>query len=66
MTTGQLIEMLQEYDEDTPVSFAAQPGWAMEYSIRGELGEDNDGTVYLAEGHQVGYLSGDAKNSLGW
>lgn len=76
-TVGELIAALQRYDADTPVRWAAQPSWPMEYTI-GQVActpddADNHGrrptcdpVVWLGEGHQVDYLPGIASNALGW
>lgn len=76
-TVGDLLAALEEYDHDTPIRLAQQPGWPFEYSV-GQVvctpwDADGDGTepagppvVWLGEGEQVGYLPGLARNALGW
>ena len=34
-TVGELIVALQDYDPDTPVRLATQPGWPFEYTLGG-------------------------------
>jgi len=75
MTVGELMEILECYDVETEVRLATQKHWPFEYSI-GEVvsaqplsddGESNDSyVVYLSEDRQLDYLSGDAKEALGW
>lgn len=74
MTVGELIRLLEDYDEDSPVMLAMQPAWPMEYTIADAImvGEDDPddegepGTVYLVEGEQTGYLPGVVSDYLGW
>ena len=75
MTVAELIEALECYDVETEVRLATQKHWPFEYSI-GEvvsaqpLSHDGESdvayVVYLAEDRQLDYLSGDAKEMLGW
>lgn len=77
-TVGELIAALERYDDDTPVRWAHQPSWLMEYLI-GQVVSTPDDTdspgrhatgdgpvVWLGEGRQVGYLPGIVSNALGW
>ena len=74
MTVRQLIEELQFMNQDANVRFASQPNWPFEYSI-GDIvsadvenrstGEEEE-VIYLAEGRQIGYLPGEAKDALMW
>ncbi|GLY68739.1 hypothetical protein [Amycolatopsis taiwanensis] len=76
-TVGELISALQRYDADTPVRWAHQPSWPMEYTI-GQVvctpdDADNGGhppigqpVVWLGQGRRVGYLPGIAGDALGW
>ena len=64
MTVGELMLILEQYDESKPVRLAMQPRWAMEYTI-GEVVE-TDEAVYLSEHNQVGYLPTEASEALGW
>jgi hypothetical protein len=67
--------------EHVEIRVAHQPQWAFEYSITSEheievvnLGVRDDGEVgleerrviYLPEGHQIGYLPAEARESIGW
>jgi len=65
VSVADLIARLEECDRDAPVAIASQPGWALEYTII-EVGQGADGTVYLAEGCQVGYLSKAGREAVGW
>lgn len=79
-TVGELIEALEAYDPDTSVRIAQQPSWPFEYTLGAvtctpddihpdDLDGDTpppDPVVWLAEGHQVGYLPGIASQALGW
>ncbi|WP_034274346.1 hypothetical protein [Haloechinothrix halophila] len=81
-TVGELIEALEAYEPDTPVRIAQQPSWPFEYTVGtvtrtpdifdfdpDDVDDDTpppDPVVWLAEGHQVGYLPGIASRALGW
>lgn len=65
MTVGEPIATLQTFDEDAPVALAFQPEWPFEHRI-GTVTEDPDGTVWIAEGGQEGYLPELAREALGW
>lgn len=65
LTVGELIAALEEFDPTLPVRLAVQPSWPFEHAISAELGE-SDGVVYIAESSQIGYLSGDAAEAVGW
>ena len=76
-TVGDLQRALADYDPDTPIRWAAQPSYPMEYTI-GQVvctpdDAEGDGTVrhdppvvWLGERAQVGYLPELAANALGW
>ena len=80
MTVGELISLLEDFDPDSPVKLAMQPGWPMEYTLRDVISvnlkeqdpedpmddEDEIDTVYLVEGEQTGYLPGVVSGHLGW
>lgn len=68
---------LRDYDPDTPIRLATQPGWRFEYTLGRVVltpnDDEGDGTeptsdpvVWIAEGRQVGYLPPIARNALGW
>lgn len=65
MTVGELIALLEEFAPDQSVRLAVQPAWPFEHNISPEMGEA-DGIVYIAEAEQLGYLSGDAAEAVGW
>ena len=75
MTVAELMEILEGFSSGNEVRLATQKHWPFEYSI-GEVvsaqplsddGESNDSyVVYLSEDRQLDYLSGDAKEMLGW
>lgn len=64
MTVGELIMLLEEFDEDAPVRLAEQPRYPLACSVAG-VGE-HDGVVYIAEGSQIGYLPGGAADAVGF
>ena len=76
-TVGELIAALADYDPDTPVRLASQPGWPFEYTL-GAVAQtpddaEGDGTeptkdpvVWIGEGQQAGYLPEIACTALGW
>ncbi|QGJ94993.1 hypothetical protein SEA_REDWATTLEHOG_135 [Gordonia phage RedWattleHog] len=79
MTVGELIELLQQYDEDATVRLATQPNYPLEYRLAGvadagqvaevqgdEPDDDTPNVVYLAEGSQVGYASKAIWDAAGW
>lgn len=65
MNVIELIEALSEFPEDAEVRLATQPAWPFEHSV-GQPVFVYDGTVYIPEAAQLGYLSGSAKSELGW
>ncbi|MER0443035.1 hypothetical protein ABR738_00340 [Streptomyces sp. Edi4] len=65
MTVAELIEQLEGVDPDAPIRLAMQPRYPFEYTI-GQVVEAEDGTCWIGEGEQVGYLSEDATNALEW
>jgi len=71
MTVQELISILEGFNPDAEVRLAMQPSWAMEYTIGevievGDYDEQGnfDGTVYLAEEEQLGYLPEEAQDKL--
>jgi len=74
MIVQELIEMLEGMSPDAEVRFASQPSWPFEYSIDqvvvGNPNEEDDRvapeTIYLVEGHQIGYLPDEIKEEIGW
>jgi len=64
MTVSELIQELEYLPQDAEVTLAMQPSWPMEYSIGGAI--EIDGNVFLSESSQIGYLSGEATEELGW
>lgn len=64
-TVADLIAHLEDFDDDTPVALATQRSWPFQYSIQ-SVEQATDGTVYIAEGVQVGYLPGPARDAIGW
>jgi hypothetical protein len=76
-TVGDLIAALGDYNPDTPIRWAAQPGSPIAYTLGAVVCTPDDaesnGTepdeapvVWLGEGSQVGYLPGTAATALGW
>ena len=74
MTVADLIYELEQLNPEAQVRFASQPNWPFEYSIASVVQveiedrrtEEVVETVYLEEGRQIGYLTGEAKDELGW
>jgi hypothetical protein len=64
-TVADLIAALERCDPSAPVSIASQPTWPFEYTIV-KAEQADDGTVYIEEGSQVGYLSRAARDAIGW
>jgi hypothetical protein len=76
-TVGELRAALDRYDPATPVRFAQQPGYPLEYTV-GRVActpddAEGDGTpptdppvVWIGEGQQVGSLPAIAADALGW
>ncbi|WP_435058535.1 hypothetical protein [Streptomyces sp. bgisy060] len=65
MTVADLIAKLERMSPEAQVRLATQPSYPFEYTI-GEAVETEDGTCWIAEGEQQGYLSGEAREALGW
>lgn len=67
MTVTDLIEQLQEMNPDAKVRFAFQPRYPLEYNVKNEIVQSEDEkTVYLADGGQIGYLNSEAIELLEW
>lgn len=69
LTVGELKELLEDVSDATPIHLAHQPRYPLEYTAQqAVLSEDEDGEpiVYIAEGIQLGYLTGVASLELGW
>ena len=70
MTVEELYYFLEEnlengtIDNETEVRFAHQPNWPFEYSIDNVV--ISEGTVYLGEDQQEGYLPHEAAVALEW
>jgi hypothetical protein len=69
MTVEELIIALESLPEDAEVRLAIQPSWPLEYAIgcvTEAVSLPEGDTVYLAEGPQLGYLPGEAREAIGW
>lgn len=68
MTVGDLLDLLDGLDEDTPVFLAQQPSYPFEYELAdGQVIEINgEEVLYLVEGNQLGYLPSEVRNAIGW
>lgn len=69
MTVAELIEYLEGFDSESTVRIASQPSWPLECELdsRMPLVEDMENeVVYLVEGNQLGYLSGETTEACGW
>ncbi|MFC8570671.1 hypothetical protein ACFUIW_33440 [Streptomyces sp. NPDC057245] len=65
MTVAELIEQLEEMDPEATVRLAIQPTYPFEHSLAKAV-QAEDGTCYLAEGEQLGYLGDQASEDIGW
>ena len=80
MTKGELLQILEEFDDDVEVRMAVQPSWPFEHSLHGAFSvvdendcydndDDSPRVVYLAVGEQLGYLNQEITDELtsqGW
>ncbi len=70
MTVGDLLDLMDGYDEEVEVRFATQPSYPLEYEIGGadSVMLDGNGTeiLYLIEGNQLGYLPSKVTEAIGW
>jgi hypothetical protein len=68
ITVAELLSELEDCDPDAIVRLAIQPSWPFEHQIgviQTVMGNHGD-VVYIGDGGQLDYLSGDAKDALGW
>lgn len=69
-TVRDLINELEEFDPDAEVRLAIQPQWPFEHRIADVQSvpatDDRREVVYLADGGQVGYLSSEAREAVGF
>ena len=74
MNINDLIENLEqlreEHGDDIELRYASQPQWAFENSISDNelqvVEIDGEKRIYLAEGHQIGYLPSEAREAINW
>lgn len=61
MTVGDMLTLLEEYDEDTPLMFAQQPHYPLVAHIKGvvEFDDSNDEDAVHTRGKVVFILEGD-------
>ena len=72
MTVSGLIEHLQNMDPEATVRLAIQPSWPFEHEVGRVVeaydqdpdSDDAENVVFIGEGHQVGYLSGWARDEM--
>jgi hypothetical protein len=64
-TVTDLIVVLEAFPDETPVMLATQPPWPFKHALA-TVQQAPDGTVYLAEGTQIGYLPDPVRRLLGW
>lgn len=58
MNVGDLISLLEDYDPETPVLIARQPGWPLAEVVAGVVSADDrtrDADCPLHDGYLVGY-----------
>lgn len=65
MTVAELRDLLDGVDGNLPVLLASQPTWPMSHDLAARV-EVVDGTAWLAEAGQLGYLPEDVTEELGW
>jgi hypothetical protein len=65
MKVQDLRDLLADLDGTMPVLVAMQPSWPMEHELAHRV-EVVEGTAYLAEAGQLGYLSEGVAAELGW
>ncbi|MDX3165840.1 hypothetical protein PV516_18820 [Streptomyces scabiei] len=65
MTVADLIEKLERMNPEAKVRLATQPSYPFEYTIA-EVAETEDGTCWITEGEQQGYLDDEVREALGW
>lgn len=65
LTVEDLIAKLEGMDPEAPVRLAMQPNYPFEYTI-GEVVQAEDGSVWIGEGTQDGYLRSAARDALEW
>ena len=66
MLVQDLIDMLEGVNPNAEIKFAGQPNWPMEYTIKSDIYEADNGAVYLFEYCQDGYLASEARDYIGW
>ena len=66
MKVRELIEVLEEFDGNAEVMLATQPNWPFECHICGIVDVEDENKVLIGEGNQIGYLSGEGREALGW
>ncbi|GAA1890630.1 hypothetical protein GCM10009753_19150 [Streptantibioticus ferralitis] len=64
LTVGQLIRQLEEMDADLPVRLAVNPDWPFSHYAGRVL--NADGTAFIAEDGQEGYLPRTVSTLLDW
>ncbi|MFF9204422.1 hypothetical protein ACF1AE_21885 [Streptomyces sp. NPDC014986] len=65
MTVAELIEQLEQMNPEAKVRLATQPTYPFEYTIN-KVVETQDGTCYIAQGEQLGYLADQPREDIGW
>lgn len=65
LTVGHLQRRLQELDPDLPVRLAVNPDWPFAHYLGTEV-VVRDGSAFLAEDGQEGYLPPAVSDALSW
>lgn len=66
MTVEELRTLIEDLPDDTEVRIAFQPNYPLEYAIDPDNCAERDGVFWLAESHQIGYLTEGISEELGW
>ncbi|MFJ8980183.1 hypothetical protein [Streptomyces sp. NPDC102282] len=65
LTVGHLLRQLQGIDPDLPVRLAVNPDFPFAHYVRADV-VVREGTAFIAEDGQQGYLPPEARAALAW
>jgi hypothetical protein len=65
LTVGHLLRQLQNLDPDLPIRLAVNPDWPFVHYLGTDVVVD-DGTAFIAEDGQEGYLPAAVRSALAW
>lgn len=66
MTVEKLIALLSYMNPNAEVRLAIQHRWSFEHELGNVAMTEDEQTVYIGEGTQIGYLPGEAAEALMW